>query len=68
MQRPPSLGYISAKGSREDLVANKADLFEFNPVTRQALEQADHAVDAYFDIHKEMVSAFPSGGPLSARG
>ncbi len=43
-------------------MANKADLFEFNPVTRQALEQAHHAVDAYFDILKEMVSAFPSGG------
>jgi hypothetical protein len=63
MQRPPTSSYIwRARGSQEDLVANKADLFEFNPVTRQALEQAHHAVDAYFDILKEMVSAFPSGG------
>jgi hypothetical protein len=57
------LRYVEArKGSQEGLVANKADLFEFNPVTRQALEQAHHAVDAYFDILKEVVSAFPSGG------
>jgi hypothetical protein len=63
MQRPPTSSYIwRARGSQEDLVANKADLFEFNPVTRQALEQAHQAVDAYFDILKEMVSAFPSGG------
>jgi hypothetical protein len=53
---------VARKGSREDLVANKPDLFAFNPVTRHALEQAHHAVDAYFDILKEMVSAFPSGG------
>jgi uncharacterized protein HemX len=47
---------------RRVLVANDADPFEFNAVTRQALEQAHHAVDAYFDILKEIVSALPSGG------
>jgi hypothetical protein len=57
------LRYVEArKGSQEGLVANKADLFEFNPVTRQALEQAHHALDAYFDILKEVVSALQSGG------
>jgi hypothetical protein len=61
VRRPPRLRYVEArKGSQEG--ANKADLFEFNPVTRQALEQAHHALDAYFDILKEVVSAFPSGG------
>ena len=48
-------------------MANKADLFEFNPVTRQALEKAHHALDAYFDIFKEVVSAFPSGGNPNRR-
>jgi hypothetical protein len=57
------LRYVEArKGNQEGLVVNKVNLFEFNPVTRQALEQAHHAVDAYFDILKEVVSAFPSGG------
>jgi hypothetical protein len=43
-------------------MANKVNPFDVNAISRQALEQAHHAVDAYFDILKEVVSAFPSGG------
>ena len=43
-------------------MADKTDPFEFRAVTRQALEQTHHAVDAYFDILKEVVAALPSGG------
>jgi hypothetical protein len=32
-------------------VANEANPFEFNAITRQALDQAHHAVDAYFGRH-----------------
>ena len=45
-------------------MANEANPFEFNAITRQALDQAHHAVDAYFDILKEFVSEFPSGGTV----
>jgi hypothetical protein len=47
---------------QEGHVADKTDPFEFRAVTRQALEQTHHAVDAYFDILKEVVTALPSGG------
>jgi hypothetical protein len=43
-------------------VADKTDPFNFNPIARQVLEQAHHAVDTYFDTLKEVVSAIPSGG------
>ena len=43
-------------------MADKADPFDVNAISRQALEQAHHAVDAYFDVLKEVVSAFPAGG------
>ena len=59
-------GKVSDKLGRdmeqEGPVADKTDPFEFRAVTRQALEQTHHAVDAYFDILKQVVSAFPSGG------
>ena len=32
-------------------MANEANPFEFNAITRQALDQAHHAVDAYFGRH-----------------
>ncbi len=41
-------------------MANKGNPFDVNAISRQALEQAHHA-DAYFEILKEVVSAFPSG-------
>jgi hypothetical protein len=47
---------------KEESVADKADPFDVNAISRQALEQAHHAVDAYFDVLKEVVSAFPAGG------
>jgi hypothetical protein len=64
-------GIVSDKLGRdmeqEGPVADKTDPFVFRAVTRQALEQTHHAVDAYFDILKEVVSAFPSGTELGER-
>jgi hypothetical protein len=38
------------------------DPFELNAAVRQALEQAHHALDTYFDYLKQSVAAIPSGG------
>jgi hypothetical protein len=38
------------------------DPFELNAAVKQALEQAHHALDTYFDYLKKSVSAIPSGG------
>ena len=38
------------------------DPFELNASAKQALEQAHHALDTYFDYLKQAVSALPSGG------
>ena len=43
-------------------MAKQDDPFEFNAAARQALEQAHHALDTYFDYLKNSVSTFPSGG------
>jgi hypothetical protein len=56
------LAMLDRDKDQEDQVADKTDPFEFRAVTRQALEQTHHAVDAYFESLKEVVSAFPSGG------
>ena len=38
------------------------DPFELNAPVKQALEQAHHALDTYFDYLKQSVSALPSSG------
>jgi hypothetical protein len=43
-------------------VANIDDPFHFSTVTRQTLEHVHQAVDTYFEVLKETVSAMPSGG------
>ena len=43
-------------------MAKEGDPFELNAAVRQALEQAHHALDTYFDYLKKSVSAIPSGG------
>ena len=45
------------------MVAGKdTDPFGFSEGTRVALEQTHKAMDTYFDVLKESISAFPSGG------
>ena len=43
-------------------MAKEDDPLALNAAVRQALEQAHHALDTYFDYLKKSVSAIPSGG------
>jgi hypothetical protein len=46
----------------EDITPKHDDPFELNAAVKQALEQAHHALDTYFDYLKQSVAAIPSGG------
>lgn len=48
--------------TRERAMAKEAGTFEWNAAIKQALEQAHHALDTYFDALNKSVSALPSGG------
>ena len=44
------------------MAGKDTDPFGFSEGTRVALEQTHKAMDTYFDVLKESISAFPSGG------
>jgi hypothetical protein len=44
------------------MAGKDTDPFGFSAGTRVALEQTHKAMDTYFDVLKQSISAFPSGG------
>jgi hypothetical protein len=54
--------YAGRHPLEEDIMPKQDDPFELNAPVKQALEQAHHALDTYFDYLKQSVSALPSSG------
>jgi hypothetical protein len=49
------------------MAGKDTDPFGFSEGTRVALEQTHKAMDTYFDVPKESISAFPLGGVIGDR-